>query len=166
MPPKYDQSLDCFLPSSSERHFLLLFELPCSVGDNDLISTNDTVANILINKGNKNVPGSAYASQQAPCWEIVISETCISILLFLCGVPIKWDYIQAAMKYSAWPCMWYLTPGRFISYSRGRDIDTNYDHGRKVRKWSFLRREMERGTVGVKISLRQNFVFPKGGQGS
>lgn len=62
MPPKYDQSLSCFLPSSPERHFLFLFELPCSVGDNDLTSTNYTVANILINKGNKNVPGSAYAS--------------------------------------------------------------------------------------------------------
>lgn len=50
MPPKYDHSLYCFLPSSPERHFLLLFELPCSVGDNDLISTNYTIANILIIK--------------------------------------------------------------------------------------------------------------------
>lgn len=48
MSPKYDQSLYGFLPSSPERHFLLLFEFPCSVGDNDLISTNYTVANILI----------------------------------------------------------------------------------------------------------------------
>lgn len=62
MPPKYDQSLYCFLPSSPERHFLLLFEFPCSVGDNDLVSTNYIVANILINKGIKNVPGSTYAS--------------------------------------------------------------------------------------------------------